>query len=88
MLLSGKGEFRGSENRKSKNGNEYKIFKFEDSKGTAFQFYCNPNNTFSMSTLDLVKGNMYELRFELRFNSYQNHLQVDLLDFMDSTDEM
>lgn len=79
MLLFGVAEFRNFENRKSKNGNEYKVLKFEDEKGNSLQFYWDGKQDSVVPVMDLVKGTSYDLRFDYRYNPYDRRMQVDLL---------
>lgn len=86
MLLYGDAEFRGLENKESKNGNKYKILRFEGDGGEVFPFYYRNNTVFDVSVNDLVKGHNYDLAFGYHYNSYDRRYQLDLLNVLKDTD--
>lgn len=87
LRLTGIGEFRGSEDRTSKNGNKYKFLRFEDDGGSVFQFYYKLNDVFNVPVSDLEKGKCYHLEFGYSYNSYDRRYQLALLDVMGAVNE-
>lgn len=85
MLLYGDCEFRGAEDRESKNGNKYKILRFEGDGGEVFPFYYRLNTVFDVSVNDLVKGHVYDLAFSYNYNSYERRYQLDLVNIVKDT---
>lgn len=82
MVLRGVGEYRGREDRQSANGTNYSLCKFEDDKGTQFSFYVPGNAQYSVPTVQLNKGTVYDLNFEYIHNDFQNRNELQLKDII------
>lgn len=82
MTLFSDCEFRGSESRKSKNGNEYSILRFEDDLGISFPFYVKSDSVIPIATLS--KGTVYRCAFNYHYNSFERRNELDLIGVEDT----
>lgn len=83
MRLTGVGEFRGFKERYTKENKQYFLLKFEDESSDQFECYCPADANFAVPRESLVKGRIYSLEFDYRFNSFSNSWQLDLADILD-----
>lgn len=88
MFLYGDVEFRGINERKSKEGNFYNLIVFEDLlTSDQIRLYNSKDNDFTIPRNQLVKGCNYHCKFDYRYNSFNREFQLDLIDIVSSLDK-
>lgn len=80
MITTSTANYRGFEERSSKNGNSYKVLKFEDETFSQVPFYARSDASFSVPVGALKRGVDYIVECNYHFNNFQNRWELNLTD--------